>query len=303
MKFYIFRENKMLKTCARNLVHSTNNTRNKIEYCVMLVKTKEFENYLCTLLLPFNVRTTGMIIRAFNIELAQIDALTSDLKTAQMRIQFWRETLESIYAGRPPNHPVAISLALCLEKQMLSKASFNKLIDIREKHLSNKPFMSLDDAATYGEYSVSPILHLIMEGLETTAPNSFLSAKHLGKACSLVTLLRSVQYFTQRRIVLLPIELCYKYSLSQEDLLRNKYPEKTKNIYKEITNYALMHIDELHKLKKSLSKTEKLIFLPSISCEIFLNNFRDLNFDIFNKKLYRRQWILPWRLFVTTYFK
>ena len=242
-----------------------------------------------------------MVIRAFNIELAQIDTSTTESHTAHMRIQFWRESLESIFAGRPPNHPVAISLALCLEKQMLSKSLFHRLIDIREKHLNNKPFMSLDDAETYGEYAVSPIFYLIMEGLNTITENSNLAASYLGKASSLVTLIRSVQYFTQKRIVLLPIELCYKYSLSQEDILHNQHPQKTRYIYAEMASRASMHIHKLNKLKLNLSKTENLVFLPSISCEIFLDKLYALDYDIFDSKLYNRQWLLPWKLFVTSW--
>lgn len=65
---------------------------------------------MCTLLLPHNIRSAAFAVRAFNIEVAQIQDQVRDDKIGAMRMQFWIDTLNSIYNDRPPRSPIAMEL-------------------------------------------------------------------------------------------------------------------------------------------------------------------------------------------------
>ena len=57
----------------------------------------DYENYLAILLLPAAVRSAAFAVRAFNVQIAQVCDVTSDRTIAQMRMQFWRDTLDAVY--------------------------------------------------------------------------------------------------------------------------------------------------------------------------------------------------------------
>lgn len=70
----------------------------------------DYENFLCTLLLPSHSRTSAFAIRAFNIEVAKVQDQVSDPHIGQMRMKFWEETVDKIYVDHAPSHPVAVEL-------------------------------------------------------------------------------------------------------------------------------------------------------------------------------------------------
>lgn len=138
-------------------------TQSEAGYCMDAVRKYDYENFLCTLLLPTKVRAAAFAIRAFNIEIAQVQDLVSNIEIGNMRMHFWKDALERIYKGQPPHQPVARELTKVLNRHKLSKQWLTRLISSREKHLSTPTFPSLTSVEEYAETSVSPVYYLILE--------------------------------------------------------------------------------------------------------------------------------------------
>lgn len=83
-------------------------------------RTLDNENFLCTLLLPANLRPAAFAIRAYNVEIASVEDLVSKPQLGAMRLKFWDESVEKIYNGKVPNNPVAVELAKVCRFQFLS---------------------------------------------------------------------------------------------------------------------------------------------------------------------------------------
>jgi len=269
---------------------------NTFQYCESSVRKRAHENYLALLLLPTEQRKMGMVAHAFNIELAQIQQQTTEVATAKGRIDFWRRALQDTYRGHPPAHPVMISLALCLEETYVQEKWFNRLLSIRKQHLNDLPFMTLNDAEEYGEYAVSSLLYILLDVIGNNEVSVEHTASHLGKACSLVTLVRSVPYFIQKRKVFLPMELCHHHQVSHDDIVRNKNTEATREVIYETASQAFVHLEHVTNALPGLPSNSRRIFLPSVSCGMFLEHMRKIDFDISNEKFDRKQWMLPFRL-------
>ncbi|KAL3186558.1 hypothetical protein MRX96_027371 [Rhipicephalus microplus] len=71
-------------------------------YCMDQVKQHDYENYLCSLLLPAGLRRSAFAIRAFNVELAQIRDVVSRADIGVMRIHFWKDAVERVYKVERP---------------------------------------------------------------------------------------------------------------------------------------------------------------------------------------------------------
>jgi hypothetical protein len=68
-----------------------------LTYCREMVQKYDYEGYLCILYIPRWAHATQYALRAFNIEISRIQEQTRQLITAQMRMQFWKDTLDAIY--------------------------------------------------------------------------------------------------------------------------------------------------------------------------------------------------------------
>lgn len=75
------------------------------------LRKNDYENFLCALLLPKQARNAVIALRAFNVEVSKAAIASKDPRISLMRLGFWNETIEKIYEGNPPNHPVALQLA------------------------------------------------------------------------------------------------------------------------------------------------------------------------------------------------
>jgi len=273
---------------------------NSFQYCRELVRKRDHNTYLALLLLPARERPIAFTAHAFNIELAQIQEQTSEIQIAKGRLEFWRKGLEDTYRGVPPKHPVLVSLALCLEQYMVSEKWFDRLISVRKQHMSDLPFMTLHDAEEYGEYCVSSLFYIQLENLDCADLSEQHAASHLGKACSLATLMRSVPYFIQKRKVFLPTELCHHHAVSHEDIIRQKNEDGVREIIYDVASQAHVHLDHAKKALPDLSPRCQRIFLPFVSCDMFLEHLRQLNFDVYNSSFNVKQWTLPWKLWVAS---
>ncbi|XP_015190055.1 PREDICTED: NADH dehydrogenase (ubiquinone) complex I, assembly factor 6 isoform X2 [Polistes dominula] len=238
------------------------------EYCLELVRKNDYENFLCTLLLPKNIKAAGFAIRAFNVEIAQVEDQVTMKHVGQMRLQFWKETLNSIYDGLPSKTPVAIELHRILQKHKLSKRYFKRLIEARLDKLEKSIFPNIQAIENYSENAVSSIYYLLLEANGIKNINADHAASHL--------------------------DILMKHNVSSEAILRNVKTTAVNDVIFEVASCAKQHLDEailLNTFKKS-----KVIFLPIVFLENYLEELRRTDFDVFHPQHAKRNGFLPLQL-------
>ncbi|XP_064910107.1 NADH dehydrogenase (ubiquinone) complex I, assembly factor 6 isoform X2 [Columba livia] len=145
----------------------------EVQYCAELVRKRDYEGFLCSLLLPAESRTSAFALRAFNVELAQIKDSITQKTTGLMRMQFWREAVENIYCDNPPHQPVATELWRAVKRHNLTKMWFMKIIDEREKNLDDRAYRNIQELETYAENTQSALLYLTLEMLAWSFTRGF----------------------------------------------------------------------------------------------------------------------------------
>ena len=154
-------------------------------YCINSVRKVDYENFACTgLLRPSLLQRPSMAIRALNVELSLIRDQVSNSQIGKMRLEFWRETIDSIYANteRKINHPVAREINLVIKYNQLSKLWFHRLIKSRETTLSDMPFNDIEQLENYLEQSITPTYYLLLELAKQRSLNADHIASHLGRS-------------------------------------------------------------------------------------------------------------------------
>lgn len=153
-------------------------------YCMDLVRKTDNMNFLATLFASSRHRPTLFAICAFNSEIKQIRARAPHSNIAKMRLAFWRDSLDSIYKGSPPDHPVCTSICRALEETRLSKSWFNRIIKAREDELELQHFGTVESLEQYSECLYSSLIYLNLEAMGITNLRADHAASHIGRLIS-----------------------------------------------------------------------------------------------------------------------
>nr|POF13847.1 nadh dehydrogenase (ubiquinone) complex i, assembly factor 6 [Quercus suber] len=221
-------------------------------YCLDLVRRYDTPSSLLIPYIPRHARDAYVSLRAFNIDIARTADTTSTPTIGAMRLQFQRDAVSKSLAGSPPKQPVAILLALAAEqlyhlsegRVSWSRSWFMRLIDTREKYLSNAPYPSLSALETYAENTYSTLLYLTLQTLPMTSLTADHIASHIGKAAGIAAVLRGLPLLafpgppnkhsnqnsqhlagdvgaSQHGAVTLPLDIMAEACVREEDVLRN----------------------------------------------------------------------------------
>src|SRR5690349_19421999 len=80
-----------------------------------LVRRHDRDRYQTALFAPADRREALLALYAFNYEIARVRETVTQPMLGQIRLQWWREVLDTAYAGTPPrNHSVAIALTAAI---------------------------------------------------------------------------------------------------------------------------------------------------------------------------------------------
>jgi NADH dehydrogenase [ubiquinone] 1 alpha subcomplex assembly factor 6 len=98
------------------------------------LKLYDRPRYLCSLFAPAPKRAALQAVLAWNLEIARIAETVSEPMLGHIRFTWWRETLEELFAGKPPRkHPVVEALAPLVP--VLTPAHFDAVMDARQAAL------------------------------------------------------------------------------------------------------------------------------------------------------------------------
>ncbi|XP_068090982.1 NADH dehydrogenase (ubiquinone) complex I, assembly factor 6 isoform X3 [Hyperolius riggenbachi] len=238
-------------------------------YCLQLVRQRDHDGFLCTLLLPPESQHSVFALRAFNVELSQVKDSVSQKNLGLMRMQFWKDSLQDIYEDNPPHHPVAVELAKAIQKHKLTRRWLTRIIDDREKNLDDRAYRNIKELETYAENTQSSLLYLTLETLDVRDVHADHAASHIGKAQGIITCLRAVPFHSSCRKVFLPVDICVLARSFQKKVHGKAFPA----------------------------------FNITVPLDSYLRRLRRADFNVFHPGLQRRDPWLPLSLYIRSWKK
>ncbi|XP_004697524.1 NADH dehydrogenase (ubiquinone) complex I, assembly factor 6 isoform X1 [Echinops telfairi] len=272
-------------------------------YCLELLRRRDYESYLCSLLLPAESRRAAFALRAFNVELAQVKDSVSEKPIGLMRMQFWKTTVEDLYQDNPPHQPVALELWKAIKRHNLTKRWLLRIIDEREKNLDDKVYRNIQELETYAENTQSSLLYLTLEILGIKDLHADHAASHIGKAQGIVTCLRATPYHGSRRKVFLPMDICMLHGVSQEDFLRKNQGKNVRDVVYDIASQAHLHLKHARSFHKNVPLKAFPAFLQTVALEDYLKKIQRVDFNIFHPTLQQKNTLLPLSLYIQSWRK
>lgn len=136
------------------------------------VRRLDNDRFLATLFAPAGPREALFALYAFNLEVARIPEMVSEPLLGAIRLQWWREAIDAIFAGAPPRHVAAAGLADAVRRFGLGRVHFDRLLDARALDLAEQPPADLAALVAYADGSCAALVHLALEALGAagTAP-------------------------------------------------------------------------------------------------------------------------------------
>jgi len=281
----------------RSCVRSVSGRATPADHCLELVRKTDHEHYLTNLLLPNNIRTHAFAIRALSSEVSGVRDSVSDRTLGLVRLQFWKDTIDHLYEDQVPQHPVAIQLHRMIKEHNPSKELFHRLIQSREQFLSDKPFDSLNHVEQYGEDAWGSVYLLLLEVLGNTSGHAKHAATQLGKCEGLVTVMRGLPYNSSKRRCYLPTDLLLEQELSAEKVVRGAEDDQAvRDVVEIIASRAEQHLESCRFRKKYLKTDHKLLLLPCIAVDAYLDKLSKAKCNVWDKTLHSRNSQLPMAL-------
>lgn len=180
-------------------------------YCQLQAEKHDRDRYILTLAAPASTRPALWTIVAFNHEVAKTREIVRDAHAGHLRLAWWREQLESFYAGAEmPAHEVARALGSVIRQYDLPKNDFENLLDARTFDLDGAAPASLDGLAAYAEATNAPLLNLFGKALGTEGDDD------LATAWGLTGIIRALPFAASQNRCFLPLPMLHDVGLMPE---------------------------------------------------------------------------------------
>ncbi len=258
-----------------------------LSYAAEQVRLYDHDRFLTAIFAQRESREHLFALYAFNIEISKTREVVTEPLLGRMRLQWWRDALESLYAGKSIAHEVARPLRDAIEAGQLDQAHFQRLIDAREADLDDAP---PPDLIAYAEGTAAPLLELAIQiALDGEKhPRIADAARAVGTAWALTGLIRAIPFHASRHRLYLPPDRLERAGVSLGRLFDLKPDAGLKTVVKKISEQAGRHLKAGREAVLSLPKRGRSPLLLAELAALYLRDLEKVGWDPFSPNLRRR---------------
>ncbi|MCZ6863148.1 MAG: phytoene/squalene synthase family protein [Alphaproteobacteria bacterium] len=267
-----------------------------LSYCAGQVRAHDRDRYLTATLAPADRHEALFALYAFNLEVARTREMVSEPMVGQIRLQWWREAVDGIYANSPRAHEVVRPLAAAVERYDLSRAYFETLIDAREFDLGDDPPATKEDLNDYAKDTSSTLMCLALEILGPRAGPAHKAANYVGVAWGLTGLLRAVVFHARARRQYLPADLMREAGANPTDLFELRGGQALASVARDVASTARLALIAGRGFRRDVPRAAIPALLPGTLAEMYLRRMDRLGHDLFAEPIAIGQPALQFRL-------
>ncbi len=249
------------------------------------VKRYDYDRWLTALFAPPAAREGIFSLLAFHAEIARIRETVSEPMLGDIRLQWWRDALNSIAGGTLPAHPVAEALARIIPAHDLDIGDFQKIIDARAHDLDPLPFQSISELLDYSDQTGGILNSLFLRITGGTEEGGLAAARQVGKAYALVGIIRAVPYHVAQDVLRIPAAVIAAHGLTTDTLFSSDNRDVFFGIIQELTELAEREQAAACRLMQGRPNTEKAAYRLAALTTLYLKRLRSAGFDPAHEKM------------------
>ncbi|MEQ1890082.1 MAG: phytoene/squalene synthase family protein [Alphaproteobacteria bacterium] len=271
----------------------------QLSYCAGLVRRHDHDRFLTALFAPEPVREHLWVLYAFNIEIARIRELVSEPLLGEIRLQWWREGIDAIYAGHGVRtHPVLEALEVAVRLCALPRRPFDSLIDAHTESFSPNAPVNLEELENHADAASAGVMRLAMGIAGGQAPDA--AIRHAGIGWALTGVLRNIGIHASRRQVFLPGDMMRAEGLEPESVFSCRHGPELRRVMVSFAQIAGGHLAAARQALPAPSRQIMPVLLPITLADIYLRQIRRPDHDPFRIAApipaFRRQARLLWAM-------
>jgi phytoene synthase len=267
-----------------------------LSYCGRQVRRFDHDRYLTALFAPADRREALFALYAFNLEVAKTREVVTEPLLGQIRLQWWRDALDTAYRGEPLKHEVLVPLAAAIDAHGLTRAHFDRLLEAREADLEDAAPPDLPALEAYAEGTAGPLHRLALEIVGVRDAAAAEAARGVAVASALTGLLRAVPFHARQRRVYLPTSVVQEVAVELGDLFELRPHLGLAEAVQRLAGRAREVLAEARSLRKRVPRAALPALLPAVLAGQYLDAMRRAGHDVFDGRVQRRPALAAWSL-------
>jgi len=262
-------------------------------YSLDALRDTDRDRYLVCLLAPADKRAALAALYAFHAEIARVRDLVREPLPGEIRLQWWRDVLES--GGTGEGHPLAQDLLAAIASYRLPVAVLLDMIDARVFDLYDDPMESRASLEGYAGETASALLQLSCLVLDPDmAQRSTEAAGHAGVAQTIAGLLLRLPLHRSRGQVYLPADLLAATGLDRDAFLSGSDPAALDRAVRAFSGLGREHLAKARAAAASISLANRPAFVALALAEPIFDRAERAGPRIFTQTLAPPQWRRQW---------
>jgi phytoene/squalene synthetase len=257
--------------------------QDRFYYCLDQLKRFDHDRYLAALLTPESVRAPLAAFFAFDAEMMRIPTTVSEPMLADIRFQWWRETLETMTPLSNPGHEIAAALAETFFGHGFAPADLLSLIDLRARDLAEQPFATLKELVEFHQQVAVRHLEFCSRITDETLneKTSTIATTHL-TVIGLINQLRRIPHDAASSQLSLPLDLMGRHDIDPHALFQGASSLGLHLALEEILKHADNLMSEAGDLDLRSNAGLVPAMLPTILRSLYAGKLRSPGFDLFH---------------------
>jgi NADH dehydrogenase [ubiquinone] 1 alpha subcomplex assembly factor 6 len=262
-----------------------------------IVRRYDRDRYQTALFAPADRREALFALYAFNYEVARVRETVTQPMLGQIRLQWWREVVAAAYAGAPARrHEVVQPLVAAIAAFGLTRASFDRIIDTRERDLDDAPPADMAALVDYAEGTSSTLVDLALEALGAAETATVAAARDMGIAYALAGLLRAMPFHAASGCCYVPRDVAARVGLDPAAYARRRDTPASRRAAAELAEAAVTHLAAARRGADRIPRQARAALLPSVIADRFLLRLKRAGFNPFAPELAAPDPLQSWRL-------
>jgi phytoene synthase len=254
-----------------------------------LVRQRDPDRYVTALFAPDERREGLFALDAFNFEVAKTRESVTEPMLGQIRLQWWRDAVDEIYAGKPVRrHETALALADAVRRYELTRYHIDRIIDAREFDLTDDPPRTLAVLEQYCEDTAARLVWLALEVLGVRESAAAVEAgREVGIAWALTGLIRAIPFHARDKRLYIPVDLAAEADLHAGDLFELRPSAPLAKVVGKLRETAQEHLVAARAKVAGVPAAARPALLLGILADGYLARIRRAGDNVFDPSLGR----------------
>ena len=253
--------------------------------------------YFSTLLAPAEKQNALFAVHAFDAEISGIASQVSDPAVGEIRLQWWYDTLASVFAGEPQQHPVAKQLVDIIPRYDLPAHLFTRLVDAHRFDIYREPMGDMEALQAYFNNTSVAITDLacrILIGEEALAIKEL--TEKCGTAWGMGRIIAAFPQQIARKQCFIPQTLLSAHQLHSGHVLAGEYSTSMKVAVLKMQHVITESLAGLRDKSGSTPKNALPALFPAGLAELKTRKITTSDFDPFRQNAEISQLATQWYL-------